>query len=56
MIIPGMEMVAEKAELDIKVPADKFKLPEGYTIEEEGVGTNEAIEDAEGTGADTLQK
>ena len=28
----GISVVAEKVELDAKVPADKFKVPEGFTI------------------------
>lgn len=30
-----MEIVAEKADFDVNVPADKFKIPEGYTVIEE---------------------
>ncbi len=27
-----MEIVAEKVDLNVKIPAEKFKIPEGYTI------------------------
>jgi hypothetical protein len=30
----NIEMVADKVELDVKVPAEKFKVPEGFKIVE----------------------
>ena len=27
-----MEIIAEKVDLGAKVPAEKFKIPEGYTV------------------------
>jgi hypothetical protein len=30
-----MEMLAEKVELNVKIPAEKFKVPEGYTIKDQ---------------------
>ena len=36
--LPQIEIIAEKVELGVKVPADKFKVPEGYTVVEQPVG------------------
>lgn len=35
--LPQMEIIAEKVELGVKVPADKFKVPEGYTVVDQPV-------------------
>lgn len=33
--LANMDMVAEKIELNVKIPAEKFKIPEGYQIVDE---------------------
>jgi hypothetical protein len=30
-----MAMVADKIDLGVKIPAEKFKIPEGYTVKEQ---------------------
>ncbi|HNX43667.1 MAG TPA: hypothetical protein PLJ84_07495 [Bacteroidales bacterium] len=35
IVMGQLEMVAEKVEFDVKIPAEKFKVPEGYTIIDE---------------------
>lgn len=52
-----MEIIADKVELGASIPADKFKVPEGYTVIDEPTGQMPAMdEEAAAAEADTLKK
>ncbi|HOW31310.1 MAG TPA: hypothetical protein PLP88_07075 [Bacteroidales bacterium] len=57
IVMGQLEMVADKAEFGVKVPAEKFKLPEGYTVVDENTLKQRDMQGTEPeTGTDSLQQ
>lgn len=56
IVMGQLEMVADKVEFDAKVPAEKFKVPEGYTIIDEKTMPQGLPQEELGSEADSLAK
>ncbi|HPT13816.1 MAG TPA: hypothetical protein PK796_03430 [Bacteroidales bacterium] len=56
IVMGQLEMVADKVDFDAKVPADKFKVPAGYTIIDEKTMPQGLPQEELGSEADSLAK
>jgi hypothetical protein len=56
IVMGQLEMVADKVEFDVKVPAEKFKVPADYTIIDEKTMQQNLSDEEFGSEADSLAK